>query len=230
MQTVCRKIPFPDGQLYCRWEQCLPEYEKEYGNFKRNIQRIRDGNLTIEHKTDAEKAKPLKQADFKVLSEGCETYPVRKESLVFTDKEYKIRDVIPELDGLTGIRFRSDMAETRGISLKMGLKEDSQILIGYMQAKGTQWLQVPDLEIDTHADDRGGLEIKFENAVRINGCPSVNVHAFQYERGIHELYFGTGSYLVVGVIPKGIKLQQKNGSLLEENPETLDWLYGSLPI
>mgnify|MGYP002407644786 FL=1 len=230
MQTPQRKIPFPDGQLYCRWEQCLPEYEKEYGNFKRNIQRIRDGNLTIEHKTDAEKAKPLKQADFKVLSEGCETYPVRKESLVFTDKEYKIRDVIPELDGLTGIRFRSDMAETRGISLKMGLKEDSQILIGYMQAKGTQWLQVPDLEIDTHADDRGGLEIKFENAVRINGCPSVNVHAFQYERGIHELYFGTGSYLVVGVIPKGIKLQQKNGSLLEENPETLDWLYGSLPI
>jgi len=225
LQTHQRKIPFPDGQLYRHWEQCLPLYEKEYENFRKNVEKIKAGITPKANNSSEEGAKSLPQAPFKLLSGNCELYKIEKGSKVFTDREYTIQDVIPELKGLTGIRISSDAAETKGAEIKIELYEDSQILIGYMKAKSIQWLQVPDLETDTHADDRGGLAVRFKNAVNINGCPPVDVHAFRYEKGVHELYFGTGSFMVIGVVPRHVKLEYKDGNFAGESPETLDWLY-----
>ena len=67
-----------------------------------------------------------------------------------------------------------------------------------MNAKGVEWLQVPDLETNTHADDRGGLAVVYGSAIYAEGCPLINVHAFRYEKGTHEIYMGTGGYTIVG--------------------------------
>lgn len=225
MLTSHRKIPFPNGERYCHWVHCLPEYEKEYENFKENVGKLKAGNLPKFTAVNDEEISTLPQAPFKLISEQCEPYEIKKGNRVFIDKDYKIQDVIPKLHGLTGIRISSADAATKGAEIKIELEEDSQILIGYIKEKAEKWLQVPELETNAHADDRGGLAVRFKNAVTIKGCPSVDVHAFQYEKGVHELYFGTGSYLVIGVIPKNVKLEFKQGRLTSESLQTLDWLY-----
>lgn len=225
MQTPQRKIPFPNGELYGHWAQCLPEYEKEYENFCKHIKQMKEGKFPQKEKEDNMEVRTLSQAEFKLLSEDSECYEVKKGNNIVIDNTFMIQDVIPEIDGLTGIRISSAAAETRGVSIKFELKEDSQILIGYMKAKSIQWLQVPDLETDTHADDRGGLAVVYQSAMKVNGCPPIDIHAFRYEKGIHELFLGTGSFAVVGVIPKNITLVPKNANLNDESLETLDWLY-----
>lgn len=43
MQTGQRKIPFPDGERYCRWSQCLPEYEEEFLKFRERAEALKSG-------------------------------------------------------------------------------------------------------------------------------------------------------------------------------------------
>lgn len=43
MQTPQRKIPFPDGEKYGHWRDCLPEYEKEYYSLLKHIRQLRAG-------------------------------------------------------------------------------------------------------------------------------------------------------------------------------------------
>lgn len=223
LQTTHRKIPFPNGEVYYHWSQCLPEYEREFENFKRNVEKIKVGNLPKIGGEDDKKVSTLPEAPFKLLSKECELYRIAKGNKIFIDKDYTIQDVIPPIDGLAGIRISSSIAETKGAEIKIKLAEDSQILIGYMKGKEDKWLQVPQLETNAHADDRGGLQVRFRNAVKVKGCPAVDIHALQYEKGVHELYFGTGSYMIVGIVPRSTKLKFKKGK--DEGPETLDWLY-----
>ena len=68
------------------------------------------------------------------------------------------------------------------------------------------WLRVPDLETDTHADERGGLACVFGEAVKVDNSPVVNVHAFQYEQGVHEFYMDNGAYAILGAVPASIQL------------------------
>lgn len=225
MQTPQRKIPFPDGELYGHWAQCLPEYEKEYENFCKNIKGMKECKFPQSKNEVGIEIEALPQAEFKLISEDCQCYEVKKGNSIVTDNAFIIQDMIPEINGLTGIRISSVAAETRGVSIKFELKEDSQILIGYMRAKAIQWLQVPDLETDTHADDRGGLAVVYENALNVNGCPPIDIHAFRYEKGSHELFLGTGCYTIVGVISQNVILAHKNANLNTESLETLDWLY-----
>jgi hypothetical protein len=40
------------------------------------------------------------------------------------------------------------------------------------------------LKLNTHADDRGGLKPVLTNAMKITGCPPVNVHAFNMKKAV----------------------------------------------
>lgn len=225
LQTRHRKIPFPDGELYDHWRQCLPEYEREYENFRRNIARLKAGDLP---QFEAGAQSSLPEAPFKLLGSDCELYKVVKGEKLFTDGDQIIYDVIKPLEGLTGIRMAHAHARSAGCSIKIELPEDSQILIGYIKERDPKWLQAPELETNAHADDRGGVKVRFKNAINASSCPPIDIHALQYEKGVHELYFGTGSYLVVGVIPKAANLDAYAGKHKYDGPETLDWLYYSL--
>lgn len=224
MQTPQRKIPFPNGETFGHWSQCLPMYEKEYEAFSRHVKEMKNGIFPKEEAVD-ENIEPLKGAEFTLLSEDCETFIVQKGETVFTDYITPIQSLIPEITGLTGIRFGFGDSINKGASIKVKLKEDSLILIGYMKAKGVEWLQLPDLETNTHADDRGGLSVVYGSAVYAEGCPLIDVHAYRYEKGTHEIYMGTGGYSILGIIPKDSKLKVRNAGLSDNSLDRLDWLY-----
>lgn len=224
MQTPQRQIPFKNGETYGHWTQCLPEYELELANFKKHVEDIKKGIVPKENE-GGEDIEPLPSSPFKLLSDSCETYTVETKNTIFTDCDWAIENCAAELVGLTGVRFGLGEAIEKGITVKLELEEDAQILIGYMNAKGVEWLQVPDLETNTHADDRGGLDVVIANAMKVTSSPSINIHAFQYEKGIHEIYLGTGAYVIAGVIPKDVKMTTRNADLVGESLQSLDWLY-----
>jgi len=225
MQTRQRKIPFPDGKQFSHWRDCLPFYENELQNFKRHLDELKKG-ITPKISEDARNnVAPLRQAPFKLHSADCETYTIKKGNSAFKDSEYIIQDFANELNGLTGIRFNMEDAIRKGISVDIELFENSRILIGYFNGKYPVWLQVPQLETNTHADDRGGLTPVLKNAVKITSCPQVNIHSLYYEKGRHEIYLGTGAYMIAGVVPEDEKINFRNAEMDKESLETLDWMY-----
>lgn len=228
MQTPQRKIPLPDGEIFGHWVACLPEYEKEYNNFAKHVEEMKNGIYPSEETEETANIEPLPQAKFKVLTEGYPTYEVKKGNDVFTDAPSKIQNVAPELKGLTGISMSKENAIKNGAKFKITFEEDSQLLIGYFKVKGTQnkdWLRVPTLETDTHADERGGLACVFSEAVKVDNSPVVNVHAFRYEKGTYEIYMDNGAYAILGVVPAGVKLSSRHAGLAGDTLDMLDWMF-----
>lgn len=226
MQTPQRKIPFENGELYGHWTQCLPEYEKEYSNFCAHLAEMKAGHYPAAQTSD-EEFKPLKAASFTLLSSEYETYTLEKGEVVFTDTQVKIEQLIPEVRGLTGVRFSHEDAIGGKVRIRVELAQDSKIIIGYMNDKAVQWLQVPDLETNTHADDRGGLAPVYKNAMKVQGCPGINFHMFRYEKGIHEISFDNGGFVFAGVIAADEPVIPRNAEMADESLESLDWLYES---
>ncbi len=229
MQTPQRKIPFPNGETYGHWNQCLPEYEAEFENFKKHRRELAEKIAPGSNKKQIEVV-PLTPAPFKLLSEGNpkdpqNLYKVAKNTELFTDCDYKIQNLAPELSNLTGVRMGLGKAIEGGVTVRLELEEDSYVLIGYMNGKGVEWLQLPDLETNTHADDRGGLTVVYANAVKAEGCPVINIHAYRYEKGVHEIYFGTGAFMIAGVISQKETMIPRNADLAGEGYDALDWLY-----
>lgn len=225
MQTPQRKIPFPNGETYGHWTACLPEYRKELEYFRAHLSELQQGILPTDHAKEVT-AEPLKPAPYTLLkSESCETYELKKGESVFSDCSCKIINLAPELANLTGVRMGLGAAIEEGVTVKLELPQDSYVLVGYMNAKGVEWLQLPDLETNTHADDRGGLTVVYANAMKAEACPPINIHAYRYEKGTHEIYFGTGAFLIAGVIASDTVMKPRNANLAGEGLETLDWLY-----
>ena len=225
MQTPQRKIPFPNGETYGHWTACLPEYQKELEHFRTHLAELQQGILPIDHAREVT-AEPLKPAPYTLLgSESCETYELKKGESVFSDCSCKIINLAPELTNLTGVRMGLGAAIEEGVTVKLALPQDSYVLVGYMNAKGVEWLQLPDLETNTHADDRGGLTVVYANAMKAEACPPIKIHAYRYEKGTPEIYFGTGAFLIAGVIASDTLMKPRNANLAGEGLETLDWLY-----
>ncbi len=225
MQTRQRKIPFTDGSVFGHWSQCLPEYEKEFACFKKHLEEMEQGIFPGEGEEEAQEAEPLIGADFELGDSNCETYTVQKGESIFTDMAAPITMLAPELKGLTGIRFGLGNAMAEGARIVLTVSRDVKVLIAYMNAGGVEWLKLPDLETNTHADDRGGLSVVYANALQAENCPNCNIHAYAYEKGTHEIYMGTGGFTIVGVVPADANLQARNAGLSGETPEKMDWLY-----
>ena len=205
MQTSQRKIPLPGGVngvgTNYHWSHLQPYYLKEFSRFSEELARLRTADTNAGPATPA--SAPLRAAPFKLLSPNAETYTVQKGARVFTDGSSVINAIAPELDGLTGIRFSHEAAKTAVPLIEFEVSQPVRVLVGYFQSKERGWLQVPNLETAAHADDRGGLDAVFRNAVAIEGLPAVNVHAFRYEAGRHKLeLIGQGSFLVLGIVPQ----------------------------
>ena len=225
MQTRQRKIPFPDGNRYSHWKECLPEYEKEYAAFVSHLEQMEDGHFPETETKEGGRRDVLCQAGFLLDSPDCEIYRLKKGENLFTDMESPVRQMAGELDGLTAVRFSLDKAIREGITLKLSFEEDVFVLIGYIQAKGVEWLQLPELETNTHAFDRGGQHALIRNALLADGIPGVNVHALRYEKGEHVIYLGTGGFAFLGVAAADSVTGERDAGLTGESPDKLDWLY-----
>jgi hypothetical protein len=152
---------------------------------------------------------------------------VRTAASVFADADSNLREVAPELDGLTGVRVDRDESFEGQVAVTLRLDEPGHVLVGYFQSTDPVWLQVPDLEVDTHADARGGLEPVLRAAAAVDVLPSVDVHAFAYDAGEHTLALGTGAYVVLGVVRAGQRFTGRTALGESDDTLTLDWLYES---
>ena len=222
MQTRQRKIPFPDGGRYKHWSDCLPEYERELEALKSNLARMKAG---IYPKPPSPGDAPrLPQAGFELLGSG-EVFTFTKGASAFTDKDARIELCAGEIDGLTGVRFSMHDCIVSGIKLKFRLSAPAKILIGYIDDRGVEWLAPPSLETDTHADDRGGYMPRLVHAAKCKGIKAMNVHAFLYEAGTHEIDFPTGAFTVIGFVPANSPVAARDCGLDSESLLSLDWLY-----
>ena len=154
-------------------------------------------------------------AAIKLLSTNAETYKVELGARPFADRKYTLTGLAPELRGLTGIRFSHEAAKNgRYEPVEFEVAEPVRVLIGYFQSDRELWLQVPNLDVASHADERGGVDVLLRNAATVEECPAVNVHAFRYEAGRHKLeVIGKGSVVVLGVVPASAKLEKRDAKV-----------------
>ncbi|WP_019536720.1 hypothetical protein [Paenibacillus ginsengihumi] len=225
MQTPQRKVPIRGGLEYRHWQQCLPVYEAELERFRFHLEELKAGTLPEAVSSAKAPIAPYREAAFRLLSEGAETFRVEKGARVFTDGDIHIVGCAEELSGLTGVRFGQMEAGLKGVAVELELPEPCHVLIGYFNSKDAQWLQAPSLEENTHADDRGGYAPILKKGLRLYAYPSVNVHALRYEAGRHTLDFGRGAYLILGAVPVGETLRPRDVEHRNDGIDTLDWLY-----
>jgi hypothetical protein len=82
------------------------------------------------------------------------------------------------------------------------------------------------LETNASADDYGQAEIKISNAVAIDGMPPVNMHAYNFKAGTHQLRLGKGVCLVLGFVD-GQQVIPIYDAMLMSDPrnKNIDWLF-----
>ncbi len=214
MQTGHRKIPFGGaangvGTNY-HWSQVLLLYEKELADFKAQVAELKNPKPAVPEAGVPVAAWPA--AKFKLISTNAETYEVKVGARPFADRKYTITGLAPELNGLTGIRFSHETAKNgRYEPIEFETTEPVRVLVGYFQSERDLWLQVPNLDFASQADERGGVDVLLRNAATIDECPPVNVHAFRYEPGRHKLeLIGKGSFVILGVVPQSVKLEKRD--------------------
>lgn len=211
MQTSQRKIPVSGGVkgvgTNYLWSQLVPLYQKELADFQAKVAQLKQSTNTIAA-IDESGSKPWPAAQFKLIGTNVEAYKVEVGAKVFTDRNFAIQSLAPELRGLTGIRF-SHAAAKQGLNEPIAFEttEPVQVLVGYFQSHQKAWLQVPKLEFAAQADERGGVDTVLENAAAISACPNVDVHAFRFDAGRQKLeLIGKGSFVILGIVPQSVKL------------------------
>jgi hypothetical protein len=175
MQTQQRKIPVRGANgKFITWEEMLPLYEKEVRVFKGRLD-----SLTLSPAAPA-KVGAFQPAAVEMKGEG---YVV--------DSGMSIKAA--PLRGLKGVIVSG--GEKR---IEFSYSEPVDLLIGFFNSKGSDFVQPPQLETDASANDFGQAEPRITNAVVVDGMPSVNVHVWTFKAGRHELVLGKGRCLVLG--------------------------------
>jgi hypothetical protein len=214
MQTSQRKIPVSGGfkgvGTNYLWSQLVPLYQLELADFQKKLQRLKENANIIS--IDESQIKPWPSAPFKLISTNAETYKVETGAKVFSDRNFAIESVAPELNGLAGIRFSHEAAKKgRYQPVEFEVSEPVQVLVGYFKSDQKGWLQVPQLELAAQADERGGVDTVIENAVAISDCPAVDIHAFRFDAGRQKLeLIGKGSFVILGVVPQSAELNKRD--------------------
>src|SRR5207302_7978 len=112
MQTSQRKIPVPGGSggqpANYHWTQLLPGYEKELADFQKQVARLKESSVA---KVDEATIKPLQKASITLLTQGAQTYDVIVGAKPFSDRDFQIQSLAPELNGLVGIRIAHNDAK-----------------------------------------------------------------------------------------------------------------------
>jgi hypothetical protein len=214
MQTSQRKIPVSGGVggkgTNYLWSQLVPLYKKELEDFRAKVAQLKNTGVVVA--ANDSNIKPWPSASFKLMSANAETYTVKVGAKVFSDPDFAILGLAPELNGLTGIRFsHEDARQGRYEPIEFEVAEPVLVLVGYFKSEQSVWLQVPKLEFAAQADERGGVESVIQNAALIGRLPGVDVHAFRYGAGRQKLeLIGKGSFVVLGVMPQSAKLEKRD--------------------
>jgi hypothetical protein len=216
MQTSQRKIPVPGGirggaGTNFLWSQLVPLYQRELNDFQAKVAQLK-ANAGISNVVDESKIASWPTAKFKLISTNAEIYKVEVGAKVFSDRDFAIQNLAPELNGLTGIRFSHELAKKgRYQPVEFEAAEPVQLLVGYFKDAQKMWLQVPQLEVAAQADERGGIDTVIENAAAISECPNLDIHAFRFDAGRQKFeLIGKGSFVILGVVPQSTQLNKRD--------------------
>ncbi|HEV2694215.1 MAG TPA: hypothetical protein VG347_15075 [Verrucomicrobiae bacterium] len=217
MQTSQRKIPVSGGAhgsgTNYLWSQLVSLYTKELQDFQAKVAQLKQ-STNAPAVVDDSSIKPWSAAQFKLITTNAETYTVTVGAKVFTDRNFVIKSLAPELNGLAGIRFSHEAAKVGLSPIEFEATEPVQVLVGYFDSNQKAWLQVPKLEFAAQADERGGVDTVIEHAAAISSCPGVNIHAFQFSAGRQKLdLIGKGSFVILGIVPQSVQLQKRDAHI-----------------
>ncbi len=219
MQTGHRKIPFSGaangvGTNY-HWGQVLLFYKKELEDFRTQVAELTNPSIKTAGSETHSAIIAWRSARFRLISTNAETYEVKVGARPFADRKYTITGLAPELNGLTGIRFAHEAAKNgHYVPIEFENAEPVRVLVGYFNEPRDIWLQVPNLDVASQADERGGVDVLLRNAATIEECPDVNVHAFRYDAGRNRLeLIGKGSFVVLGVVPQSANLEKRDAKV-----------------
>ena len=221
MQTAQRRIPIggDDGKNKT-WKELLVHYEKELENFKANLALLKEkqnGNAV----TETVEIAAWTPANVKLIS-NYPTVKVDEGISLFVDVPGKIEAVAPELKGMKALRFNGNEQREKGTSITFETEAPVKLLVAYFKDDQKKYAKAPKLEIDASANDYGQAEPVLTNAVRINGMPLANVHAYSFPAGKHTLMLPKGYLQVLGFTAAETKVRNAG---LAGDEETMDWLF-----
>src|SRR5574344_1910867 len=195
MQTAQRRIPIggDDGKNKT-WEELLVHYEKELTNFKANLAMLKDkangkGVATV-------KTIQVLTATNVKLAGAASLVKLDKGVRLFSNVPGAVEDLAPELVGLQAFTFNGDKQREVGTTIEFEAKEPVKLLVGYFRDDQKKYAKAPKLETDAAANEYGQAEAKLTNAIRIDGMPLADVHAYHFPAGKHKLLLPKG-YLML---------------------------------
>ncbi len=229
MQTAQRRIPIGgDDGTNKTWKELLVHYEKELENFKANLAMLKsqaDGQTAPQ--TAAISALPeascIKNLSFGGSSRAEKTaVKLAEGAALFTNLPDKIEGMAPELKGLTAYRFDGTKQREEGTTVAFETTAPVKLLVGYFRDDQKKYAKAPKLETDASANEYGQAEPVLTNAMRINGLPLANIHAYHFKTGKHKLLLPKGYTLVLGFTEAPIATRNAG---LAGAEEAMDWLF-----
>jgi len=209
MQTSQRQIPVRGGPQTNHWRDLLPVYQKELATFDKRLTALRSGSQISEAKSTR-----LPEVNFSLEGGRGQVFTVAKGESLLADKEAAIASVVPELEGMKGIRVASDQSTP----IRFRLEKPAQILVGFFKSSSRKQVNVsPDTE---------QWNILLPNAVsEAKGVP-ISVWAKPLPAGENDLDLGKGAYVVLGFIPEDTHVTPHvNFDPESKQPPNLDWLF-----
>lgn len=223
MQTQQRKIPFRGvNATYKEWWEVLPEFEKELSRLRKRIDSLGAVNT---HTTAAAHAL-LKPATVTLTSNTRPSYRLTKGARPFADSTYVIANMVPELQGLSGITTHWGTQVQQGTHITFSAARPVKLLVGFFQTKAPGFLPAPELETNATANDYGQADVKIANAIILEGLPPVNIHTYSFKAGTHSLSLAKGACLLLGFIDDKEPLRVYDAALQAvDGKKEVDWIF-----
>jgi hypothetical protein len=212
MQTPQRQIPVRGGPTTNHWRDLLPVYQKELLTFQQRLKTLSTGAAAPSEGI----AKQLPQVAFTLAPGAGETFTIHPGEKLYADQPDPIQTVIPELDGLTGIR----VSARQEIPIHFTLAAPAQILVGFFKSDSRKARNV------SPATEQWNLLLP-EAVVPSKGLP-VSVWTKELPAGMNDLDLGKGAYIVLGFLPLDTHVTPHiSFSTTGDNnqPPNLDWLF-----
>jgi hypothetical protein len=211
MQTSQRQIPVRGGPKTNHWRDLLPVYQKELAVFDKRLARLKAGSFTG---PGTDKASRLPEIGFTLESGRGETFTVTDGASLYADQDMPITSVVPELNGMKGIRVSTHQQTP----IRFRLDKPAQILVGFFKSESRKAMNVsPDTE---------QWNIVLPNAVTQKKGLPISVWAKPLPAGENDLDLGKGAYVVLGFIPEETHVTPHvNFDPNSTQPPNLDWMF-----
>ncbi|NCI48170.1 hypothetical protein GWC94_16060 [Sediminibacterium sp. WSJ-3] len=228
MQTQQRKIPIRGSNgTFKHWTEVLVPMEEELRHFRHKIDSLKN-----DRSDETARKVRFREAAISLGKTTAEWYTLDSAAPCTLDRDYHIRNLVPELKGLQALRLSFREQLQSGTELRFSAREPVKILVGYFNpkraafAKDTVYLKPPELETNAGANNYGQAEVKIANALVIPGLPPVNVHSYSFPAGDQVLKLPKGFCIVLGVVAESQPIVPYDAGLTESGiKREIDWLF-----